>query len=211
MLCEAIICLSCVFVHILVFNCVCSHLVFTHLVFVLGTIYILTPRIFFSSSPSISTLHSIFYNKLNSQAGQVPPTSHYIPSIMNGHHIPLIMIVHGIQVPQAKVASLAPLIGVPASLGRAEAAHRGHPVVRVGSQVVSRLCHLFIRIRYPYSTRLMNTHLSLVSTLSSYKGIIPTIIVAMMIGLALAISLNGIHQTVRVGRAIVAASYVRAL
>jgi len=96
---------------------------------------------------------------------------------MNGHHIPLIMIVHGIQVPQAKVASLAPLIGVPASLGRAEAAHRGHPVVRVGSQV----------------------------------GIIPTIIVAMMIGLALAISLNGIHQTVRVGRAIVAASYVRAL
>ena len=89
---------------------------------------------------------------------------------MNGHHIPRIMIVHGIQVPpRVRAASLAPLIGVPASLERAEAAHRGHLAARVGSQAQTII--------------VMTTQ-------------------AMTTGYLQVISLNGMPQTVRVGRAI---------
>ena len=46
------------------------------------------------------------------------------------------MIVHGIQVPRVRAASLAaPLIGVQVRAESREADHRGHPVVRVGSRV----------------------------------------------------------------------------
>ena len=64
---------------------------------------------------------------------------------MNGHHIPLIMIVHGIQVPpRVRVASLAPQVGVPASLGRAEAAHHGHLAARVGSQAQTTILTIIV-------------------------------------------------------------------
>jgi len=82
------------------------------------------------------------------------------------------MIVHGIQVPQAKVASLAPLIGVQARVESLEAAHRGHLAARVASQV----------------------------------DIIAMIIVDTMTGCLRVISLNGMPQMVRVGRAIVTVS-----
>jgi len=91
---------------------------------------------------------------------------------MNGRHIPLIMIVHGIQVPRVRVASLAPQVGVQASLESQEATHRGHLAARVASQVDTIL----------------------------------TIIVDMMIGCLQVISLNGMPQMVRVGRAIVTVS-----
>ena len=89
---------------------------------------------------------------------------------MNGHHIPLIMIVHGIQVPpRVRAASLAPQVGAQARAESREAAHRGHLAARVGSQAQTII--------------VMTTQ-------------------AMTIGCLQVISLNGMPQTVRVGRAI---------
>ena len=87
---------------------------------------------------------------------------------MNGRHIPLIMIVHGIQVPRVRAASLVLTHQVLANL---ESPARTHQALgRVGSQVA--------------------------------QTTIPTIIRDMMIGYHLVISLNGLPQMVRVGRAI---------
>ena len=148
------------------------HISCSHLVFVLDTnLYTNPPHLLlFVSFYLNSSFNDLPINKLNSQAGQVPPTSHYIPSIMNGRHIPLIMIVHGIQVPpRVRVASLAPQVGVPARAESREAARHGHLAARVGSQAQTII--------------VMTTQ-------------------DMMTGYLQVISLNGMPQTVRVGRAI---------